>query len=206
VKIAIIIPYNVNRGWLDCAIESIENQITSHEIDIIESQSGLNVGHNINEGFKLVDEDTDLVKWLCEDDELPLNAVQDICDYFSKHPKVDFIHSNAYNIDGSGAIQGEHKPRYTPKTAKELAGKNYIHGGTVAYRTKCFKAEPWDEELWTGEEYEYHMRLLDKGFKLGYMDKFTYKYRRHPRQKSDRNNRNLQRRIKAIKEIKNRYK
>ena len=41
-----------------------------------------------------------------------------------------------------------------------------------------------NEERWTGEEYEFNMRLMAQGFKLGYVDAALYRYRRHDKQKS----------------------
>jgi glycosyltransferase involved in cell wall biosynthesis len=208
MKFAVIIPFKTNRGWLECAIESVNEQLLKddHEIIIVESQSDNTVGHNINEGFKAIGEPVDFVRFLCDDDELTITSVQDSIDYFIKHPDVDFFHSNADTINGHGGIISEHVPRYTPTTAHELASKNYLHGGTVVYRSKCFEAQPWDVDAWTGEEYEYNIRLLANGFKLGYNNAKTYRYRKHPNQKSARTNRNLTARIKYIKGIKAKYK
>jgi len=66
----------------------------------------------------------------------------------------------------------------------------------------------WDESLKTAEEYDYHMRLLSEGKKLGFLDEVTFKYRRHSQQKSIGNvTREFQKnRMEQIEIIKNRYR
>jgi len=204
MKVSVIIPYDRNRGWLEEAIESVERQTYRGEIEIIESQGKCFVGHNINEGFK--DAEGDLVRFLCDDDMLTPTSIEDTVNYFSKNKSIDFAHSNAYGINSTGQILNESIPPKTPKTADELARRNTVHGGTVIYRRECFERCKWDPDLWTGEEYEYNMRLLSEGFNLGYFDKFTYMYRRHPNQKSARTPRNTARRKRAIDIIKRKYR
>lgn len=204
MKVSVIIPYKVDRGFLNQAIQSVENQNYSGEIEIIQSQSDASVCRNINEGFKQAD--GDLVRFLCDDDMLNPDSIRQSVEFFKLYPGIDFIHSNAITIDVNGKAIGDHVPYYTPSKASELSRKNYIHGGTVVYRRKCFEDQMWDEALWTGEEYEYNMRLLSKGFKLGYLNAFTYMYRKHKAQKSYRGSRNLKARIKAISEIKAMYR
>ena len=208
MKFAIIIPYKVNRGWLDKALKTSNKQKLEepHEILIVESQSDNTVGYNINEGFKALGEKVDFVRFLCEDDELTYTSVQDSIDYFNEHPEIDFFHSCAKTIDENGNEIGEYIPTHTPINADQLARKNYIHGGTVVYRAKCFEAHEWDVDAWTGEELEYNLRLLANGFKLGYNKCFTYRYRRHDAQKSQRLNRNLKVRVDFIKNMRAKYR
>ena len=74
------------------------------------------------------------------------------------------------------------------------------------YRTEWRDRVQWDESLWTGEEFDYHLNLLLNGAKLGYLDEVTYHYRIHNEQKSSRKNAdNFIRRIRAIKEIRRKY-
>ena len=50
-KVSIIIPYKDNRGWLDKAITSVENQTYSN-IELIVSQGDNGVSKNLNKGIK----------------------------------------------------------------------------------------------------------------------------------------------------------
>ena len=52
------------------------------------------------------------------------------------------------------------------------------------YRREIFdKVGGFDETLNTQEEYEFHLRCLTAGFKIGYCDSTLAFYRRHPAQK-----------------------
>jgi hypothetical protein len=69
-----------------------------------------------------------------------------------------------------------------PEKVGQLAEANTFHGVTVLYRKAIMPA--WNEELWTGEEYEYNMRLAAAGCKFGKLDEIVYWYRIHKDQKS----------------------
>ena len=202
--VSIIIPFVKDRGYLAQALESIGHQTYKGEIEIIQAQSEENVGVNINNGFDVAD--GEIIKWLCDDDMIPPRAIEHVVKHFNDNPDIDFLHSQAQNIMIDGTVIGYHEPQRETFTARELAGKNFIHGGTVAYRRECLESQRWDEDLWTGEEYEYHIRLLATGHKIGYLPEVTYQYRKHHKQKSSRSNRNLKARIRAINKIKAKYK
>jgi GT2 family glycosyltransferase len=52
------------------------------------------------------------------------------------------------------------------------------------YRKEVFtKIGSFDESLNTMEEYEFNLRCLRAGFKIGYCDSMVAYYRRHPAQK-----------------------
>lgn len=201
MKATIIIPYTKDRGYLKEAIASAENQIYPGDIEIIESQSSEGVCYNINRAFE--QSTGDIIRFLCDDDTLPAYSLAHTVKFFKDNPEIDFFHSISNIMNANGTITGVTIPQRTPKTASELASKNYIHGGTVVYRRKCFENQLWDESLWTGEEYEYNMRLLKNGFKLGYLPEVTYNYRRHDNQKSGKNR---PKRIEAINQIKRKYR
>jgi GT2 family glycosyltransferase len=66
-----------------------------------------------------------------------------------------------------------------------LLVNNSIHGGTLLYDRVVFERYGlFNESLWTGEEYEFNLRILSKGAKIGYCNKMLYLYRRHVGQKS----------------------
>ena len=82
---------------------------------------------------------------------------------------------------------------------------NQIHGGTVTYRRDIIEGDWFDEDLWTGEEYDFNLFLLSQGKQLGYINKDLYIYRHHSAQKSKQNNNQSERRS-AIEQIKDRYR
>lgn len=53
------------------------------------------------------------------------------------------------------------------------------------YRSTVFeKVGFFDETLDCAEEYDFNMKCLSKGLKLGYVNSLLYMYRRHDEQKS----------------------
>lgn len=199
--ISVIIPYKEDRGWLDKAIESVETQ-TYKNYEIILSQSDNRVGYNLNRGIEKAK--GDYIKYLCDDDLLTPNSLMDSLKgikYF------DFIHGNAINFFPNGR-QSIQRPIKRHFECRELLRRNYIHGGTLMYKSEVFeKYGLFDESLWTGEEYDFNLKILKGGARIGYVNSTLYLYRRHELQKSIGNmdgeyqaKRQLQ-----IQEIKSRY-
>lgn len=176
-KVSIIIPYKEDRGYLDSALQSVERQIyTNHEVII--SQSNNLVGYNLNEGIKKAT--GDYIVYLCDDDLLPplslsnrVNAMRD----------NDFIHSNGLSFFWNSRVE-QWLLTDSNVTLERMVNKNCIMGGTTMYKRELFDEFQFDEELWTAEEYDFHMMLLQNNKKLGYLDAVTYLYRRHDKQKS----------------------
>lgn len=180
MKVSIIIPYKTDRGFLQDAINSIDNQ-TYKNTELILSCSDNNVGYNINRG---VERSTgDFIKILCDDDLLTENSIQDLVNNIGD---ADFIHGNAINFFNSGDSDQLHIPRIERPTFSDILTKgNQIHGGTVMYRKSSIdKYGFFDEGLWTGEEFELHLRWLSSGATIEYTNSFVYRYRRWNQQKS----------------------
>ncbi|KKK57336.1 hypothetical protein LCGC14_3055510, partial [marine sediment metagenome] len=77
---------------------------------------------------------------------------------------------------------------YTPAiklpTVQDLKKRNVIHSTTTMYRKTVFeKIGSFDESLNTQEEYEFNLRCLNAGLKIGYCDTTLAFYRRHSEQK-----------------------
>lgn len=185
MKVGIIIPYKEDRGYLKYAIASVERQTYSGDIHLIEAQSENTVGVNLNAGIdEALEIGCDIIRYLCDDDTLTPNSIDSTVGYFKENGAVDFMHSKAINRYEGTKREEIWVPPVPEPTLQQMVHHNKLHGGTVAYRASVFKEERFDPDLWTGEEYEFNMRLLQKGFKIGYLPSITYVYRRHSRQKS----------------------
>ena len=198
-KVSIIIPYKIDRGWLNEAIESVYNQSYRGQIELIEIQTDKSVSFNINEGIRLAK--GEFIKYLCEDDYLPYNSIEDSVNAMKG---FDFIHGNA--INKFPTYEHVQKPRLNNPTLKDMITNNVIHGGSLMYRADLFKRiGGFDETLDCAEEYDVNLRALSKGMKLGYCNATLYVYRRHDEQKSLGKGINQIERAKRIQAIKNRY-
>ena len=199
--VSVVIPYREDRGWLDTAITSVTAQ-TYDNIEMILSQGECGVSENINNGVKR--SRGKYIKYLCEDDWLPPNSIEDSVNALKD---FDFIHGNATNYFTRDNQQLQ-KPVYNNPTLTQMLDNNVIHGGSLMYKRSVFeRVGLFDENLWTGEEYEFNLRCLYNGLKLGYLDKNLYFYRRHSEQKSIGNTDKAyqQKRKQVINGIKLRY-
>lgn len=177
-KVSIIIPYKEDRGWLDNAIQSVHNQTYRGEIELILSKSDHRVGYNLNRGIERAT--GQYIKYLCDDDWLTPDSIQRSVEAMGGH---DFIHGNAYNVFGTTAqLQ---RPRLKKPTLADMIHSNVIHGGTLMYRASVFeKVGLFDESLDCAEEYDFNLRCIKAGLRLGYTPAVLYNYRRHQDQKS----------------------
>lgn len=203
-KVSIIIPYKEDRGFLGEAIASVHAQTYTGEIELICSQSPGSVGHNLNAGIAKAT--GSFIKYLCDDDILPPDSIALSVEAFK--PGIDFIHGCAENFwnDGRSEI---YQPAFDRPTLAEMLRHNYLHGGSLMYRSSVFRKYGFfDASLWTGEEYDFNLRLLHAGATIGFCPRVLYRYRRHTGQKSLGNtNPNYQsRRWQAIEIIRARYR
>jgi len=198
-KVSIIIPYDIDRGWLNEAIESVNAQ-TYPNIELIISQSDKGVSYNLNDG--IMKATGTYVKYLCEDDKLTPRSIELSVQAMKGN---DLIHGNSLILGHTGKLS-LFVPLDKHPTLTQMIHNNRIHGGTLMYRRDVFERFGYfDESLWTGEEYDFNMMLLSKGAKLGYCGAALYVYRRHEQQKSLGRKANQTKRKQAIKEIRQRY-
>ncbi len=170
MKVTVIIPYNTDRGFLDHAIDSVGLA------DLILSKSDKSRSYNINKGLKKVK--TEFVKFLDEDDMLTENCLEDSLKAIEGY---DFIHGNAFNIYPDDSVK-EYKPKIHYPTAEELVKpkSSFIHNPTQMYRMDVFERVGYfDETLLTAQDWEFNLRCLSKGLKIGYCDSFLIFYRMH---------------------------
>jgi teichuronic acid biosynthesis glycosyltransferase TuaG len=200
VKVSLIIPYKVDRGFLQHALDSVEAQTYEGEIELIMSQSDNSGAYNFNRGVEV--STGEYIKYLCEDDWLTPNSIKDSVNGIGD---ADFIHGNAYNVFNTHTqVQ---LPKHEQPTLNYLLNRNVIHGGTLMYRRDVFeRIGLMDESLTCAEEYEFNLRCLASGMKLNYVDSFLYNYRRHELQKSLGKGIDQKERQKKIQAIKDRYR
>tara|TARA_R110000868_G_scaffold279203_1_gene539283 strand:- start:29119 stop:29730 length:612 start_codon:yes stop_codon:yes gene_type:complete len=199
-KVTIIIPFHHDRGWLDEAIQSVHNQNYKGQIELLISESHNSVGYNINRGVEMAT--GEYIKYLCDDDRLTPNCITDSVVAIQK---CDFIHGNA--INKFPMMEVFQRPRKAKPTLNDMLENNVIHGGTLMYRKSLFDTVGlFDESLDCAEEYEFNMRCLSKGMKIGYCNATLYIYRRHEAQKSLGVQANQTLRNEKINAIKNRFR
>lgn len=174
LPVTVIIPYKKDRGWLQDAINSVQKNV-----QLLVSQGEGNWPANFN---KVLDQATGkYIRWLHEDDMLTENSIEEAV-FAIEDQGVDFIHGNAYELRGDK--NKVYIPRVQIPTVQDLINRNVIHSATLMYKREVFeKVGRMDESLWTAEEYEFNLRCLSAGLRIGYCNAFLAYYRRHPQQK-----------------------
>jgi len=176
-KVTVIIPYNKDRGWLKEAVESVPNGV-----QLILSKGEGNWPENFNKALHQAT--GDYIRWLHEDDMLTPNCIEDSIQAIEEQG-VDFIHGEAIEIFMNA---GRGTQRYSPPiknpTVQDLLKKNVIHSATLMYKREVFeKVGKMNETLNTAEEFEFNLRCLKAGLKIGFCNAPLAFYRRHPQQK-----------------------
>jgi glycosyltransferase involved in cell wall biosynthesis len=196
--VSIIIPYNKDRGYLnECRLSILRQTYT--DIQVIPVRSDNTVGYNFNRGLELAE--GELVKYVCEDDWLPLDAIEILVNGMGEHP---WVCANSFMVDYTETFIN----KSTRLTFAEAIEQNGIHGGTTLYRTELLRdIGGMDESLETAEEYDMHLNLMYFGYMPGYIDRNVYCYRIWQQQKGrkDRENR-IEWRKAQHEMIKDRYR
>lgn len=173
--VSIIVPMTHDRGFLTQALESLVNQ-TYLDWELILEISNNSVGYNLNQGIKKAK--GEYITYLCDDDKLPLNSLKHRVEAMKDY---DFIHGYGEKF---GLKSGVYELTNPTTTLKDMLILNGIMGGTTMYKAEVLKNNPFKEDLWCAEEYELHLRLLSKGYRLGFCPEILYLYRRWKGQKS----------------------
>jgi glycosyltransferase involved in cell wall biosynthesis len=199
MKATVIIPSRNDRGYLKYAIESVKNQ--TKPVKLIVQKGEYGVSKNINDALKKVT--TEFVSYIGDDDLLHPDASKLAIEGLRYN---DIVHGNAVRFKDVSNYT-IYKPIIKVPTFLDLINHNHIHGGTVWYRTDVLQKYMFDETLWTGEEYDLHIRMLKGGCKIGYINEVMFYYRLHQFQKSIGNTQQeyQDKRKLAINQIRKKY-
>jgi glycosyltransferase involved in cell wall biosynthesis len=167
MQTSIIVPYVEDRGYLDQCLESIRGQTVPCEL--IEVRSPRSVACNFNRGLEMAT--GEFVKVVGDDDWLPLDAIENL---------VDGIGNAPWAVANAIEVYGRQHEVYKPSSLAFAINvvHNKIHNGGTIYRTEILREiGGMDETLWTGEEYEMHLRMMSLGIMPKYINKEVYYYR-----------------------------
>jgi hypothetical protein len=145
------------------------------------------------------------IKLLPYDDWLPENSIQLLFDKINQN-NCSLVYANAFDFQNNKNIENKSKPI---NSISDLLLKNVIHGGTTLFEKKSFlEVGGFDENLIYAEEYDFHLKLINRGKKITYLDEFVFFYRRHMGQKGTNSLTPLERenKKKLVAEIVKRYK
>lgn len=175
MDVTVIIPYKNDRGWLQEAIESVPKNV-----QLILSQGEGNWPQNFNKALPKAK--GKFIRYLHEDDMLAPNSLELAILGFGD---CDFIHGNAIELHQNSQKQVPWVPKDKYPTLQSLLRVNAIHSVTTMYRREVFENMGGfceDPKMYSFEEFEFHLRCLASGLKIGYVPHTLGIYRRHPNQ------------------------
>lgn len=181
MKVSVIIPYNIDRGFLSEAVQSAEQQENMQlntDYEIIVQQGNCGVSENINRALDKCC--GHYIKLCAEDDRLAPGCLHALYTFAVKGG-YDFVCADAFDFERYPQPLS-HFASTIPATVSELAAGNTIHGGTILYRRAAMPR--FNEALWTGEEYDVTLRMAAAGCRFGKLDEVVFWYRNHTGQKS----------------------
>jgi len=152
----IIIPFREDRGWLQNAIDSVENQSFSN-YELIIQQGPHNQSKNVNDGLKKAS--GQYIYILHEDDELYSDDVlEKLAEFIEEEEEASQQHLTW--LIGAAMDSQARFFDSSFRGLESLLENNTIHGGTCVYNTeKMRELGGFDEALETGEEYDFNIRL-----------------------------------------------
>lgn len=177
--ISVIIPYKEDRGWLESALISLWHQ-TYGEWEAIHAKGNRTQGGNINRGLKR--SKGEFIKILHDDDRLPVSSLENLLEGIEG---FDFVCGRQETFGDLKFCPNPQVYKGQIPTFEGMLEGNQIYGGTTLYRKEILESVGgYNEELWTGEEYDLHLRLLKNGYKCNYIPKVVHYYRLHEKNKS----------------------
>jgi len=177
MDVSIIIPADKDRGFLRDAIASCERQTFRGSYEIIVQMNNVTLGKNVNDGFMA--STGEWIKVLAEDDLLAEDAIHNLWTF--AQGGYDWVYGDAMQFEGDIEDDKFSYHRSRPWfTLEELLKDNVMNGGAQLYKRSVFeRTGGWDENLWTGEEYDWHLLLTHWNFQRGYVPKIVLFQRMH---------------------------
>jgi GT2 family glycosyltransferase len=130
LPVTVIIPYKVDRGWLQHAVDSVPKNV-----QVILSQGEGHWPANSIRHCQM--QRGKYIRWLHEDDMLTPNSIEDAI-YAIEEQGADFIHGNAYEFRDGSTTAKPWIPRLQYPTLADMLVRNYIHSTPLLYRREVF--------------------------------------------------------------------
>jgi len=200
-KISIIMPvYNVDKLWLEKAIDSVRNQLyTNWELCIADDASSKNHIKRILEKYSELDSRIkirylsknlgisgasnealslatgEFVGLLDNDDELSVDALYEVAKLLNKKPKTDFIYSDEDKIDMTGhCCKPFFKPDWSPDI---LFSVNYISHFSVIRKKIVEEAGKFRSGFDGSQDYDLFLRVAEKTNNIEHIPRILYHWR-----------------------------
>jgi cellulose synthase/poly-beta-1,6-N-acetylglucosamine synthase-like glycosyltransferase len=144
--------------------------------------------HAINKGLQKAT--GDIIAYLNSDDFYLEGTLARVAEHFSRHPEVDLVHGRCRVVDERGLKIGERCGSIT--CYEEILdlwdvwwnGRNFVQPEVFWTKRIGDRIGPFQEELYWVMDYEYWLRILRAGGRVGFVDAELAAFRLQPNQKS----------------------
>jgi len=198
LKVSIVLPTYNGTKYLAQSLESCFAQ-SHHAIEVIVVDDGSSpavaetvapfsgfrlkyLRHDTNRGLPaalntgFAEASGALLTWTSDDNLYTPDAIEQMVRFLCTYPDVDFVYSDAYEIDAEGNVVGM---LWVPPP-EWLRVKNRV-GGSFMYRRRVYEAlGGYDPGAVLAEDYDYWLRVA-RGFTMQRLFRLLYYYRYHPR-------------------------
>lgn len=187
-------------GGYSLAQEKIDIILKNHaNVNYIDNSQVQGIAHNWN--YAILNCQTPFFSILHQDDMLEKNYVQLILENFIMHNEWSICYCDNNTIDENGKIKKRlqdyffrllRKHEISQKTAKPLLKYPIITCPTVVYKTDDVRSIGLFSYDYKNElDWEFFLRTIALGKKIGYINRKLYNYRRHLSNESNKNKKNL---------------
>lgn len=225
-RISIITPSFNQAQYIEQTIESVLSQnypnleymivdggSTDGAVDIIRryekhlaywvSEKDRGQSHAINKGLERVT--GEIIAYLNSDDFYLPGTLAAVADYFSRHNDVDLIHGRCRTVDVNGNKIGERSGSIT--RYDEILDlwdvwwnfRNFVQPEVFWTRRITRKIGPINESLHWVMDYEYWLRILREGSRVGSIDAELASFRLQPNQKSTQPERTSEELLRVVR-------
>ncbi|MCB2306815.1 glycosyltransferase [Clostridium estertheticum] len=196
--------YNEKEKWLMEAIESILNQSYRRlefiiildnpenkkleniikfynkkdaRIRFFKNEKNIGLVRSLNKALTYVK--GDFIARMDADDISLVGRIDKQIEYLGSHPDVDFMGARCINIDEDGKelYRDEIMPVDMKLIKSCLLNVDFINHPTWFFRKECIDKNEGYREITCAEDYDFLLRLITNGFKLGTTNEFLVRYR-----------------------------
>ena len=176
----------IDGGSTDDSVDIIRK--FQHRIDYWVSEKDRGQTHAINKGLQKAT--GDVIAYLNSDDYYIEGTLARVAEHFSRHPDVDLLHGRCRIVDEQGRKIGERCGSIT--RYDEILdlwdvwwkGRNFVQPEVFWRKRIGDQVGRFQEELFWVMDYEYWLRILRAGGRVGFVDTELAAFRLQPNQKS----------------------
>ena len=195
----------LDNGSHDASVKEIESVIAEnakkpYRIEFIRNAENAGISKGLNQMLRLAK--GEYIKLISSDDMLDIEAIQNLVECFKCNPDCSLIVGNGYNVNENyrfgeepqkynGRLLYEKQPDFSGDYMLRLLERDNIAAPAVMLKREVFARFGYFNEEMVYEDWEYWLRIVKAGGKIGYCNHTVVFYRRSPQavtymQKGDR--------------------